>query len=643
MEKRASPRVAIAVTHLLGIGHFARMVALARALQSAGMTVRLLSGGRPVPMIATDGLDLVQLPPVHCRDADFSVLYKDDGERVDTAFLELRAASLAAGVRDWQPDAVLAELYPFGRRSLRAEFEAMIAVARAMQPRPAIICSIRDVLNPPKSPERAANALEALGKSFDAIFVHGDEAALPLDASWPVEPALARKLVYTGFLRDGARSAMRRPASGRHGIIVSAGGSDVGKALNVAAIGAAANLSQLPWRILVSRTMPQTHLDALIAAAPAHVRIEWARPDFPDLLTSARISISQAGYNTVLDLAASGPGAILVPFAQGGEKEQSLRAAALEKAGLVRVIPEDQISPARLETDIRDLLAAPLPDWSSIHLDGAERSVAALGHQIKAARARDEGWKALEQALRGAARRGVSIPVWIRDDDAIAPTKALDDFLALIGKHGAPLGLAVIPHLATEELARRLEGVAAVDVMVHGWQHRNHAAPGEKAAEFGASRVVPDADAELRNALARLRGLFGTMVLPVFVPPWNRIGEPIARRLPQLGFCGLSTFARWQPSLPVRGLVLSNTHWDPIDWRGTRGLAPEEKMLQALAALVEERALHEQPLPIGLLTHHLVHDVWVTRFLDEILERLAQSGAVRFVRPSALFGTGQRG
>ena len=41
------PRVLIAVTHLLGVGHLARAALIARALDEAGASVRLVSGGKP--------------------------------------------------------------------------------------------------------------------------------------------------------------------------------------------------------------------------------------------------------------------------------------------------------------------------------------------------------------------------------------------------------------------------------------------------------------------------------------------------------------------------------------------------------------------------------------------------------------------
>jgi predicted glycosyltransferase len=54
--------VLILVTHLLGVGHLTRAAALGRGLAAAGHRVTLVTGGRPAPLVATDGMRVVQLP-----------------------------------------------------------------------------------------------------------------------------------------------------------------------------------------------------------------------------------------------------------------------------------------------------------------------------------------------------------------------------------------------------------------------------------------------------------------------------------------------------------------------------------------------------------------------------------------------------
>jgi hypothetical protein len=56
-------------------------------------------------------------------------------------------------------------------------------------------------------------------------------------------------------------------------------------------------------------------------------------------------------------------------------------------------------------------------------------------------------------------------------------------------------------------------------------------------------------------------------------------------------------------------------------------------LLATLADLVEDglAGRRDADEPIGLLTHHLVHDPWVWRFLEALLARLGRVPGLRFV------------
>src|SRR5205807_523163 len=113
---------------------------------------------------------------------------------------------------------------------------------------------------------------------------------------------------------------------------------------------------------------------------------------------------------------------------------------------------------------------------------------------------------------------------WWRDDDAAAPTAALD---RLLGLGSQPLALAVIPANLDPALPGRLDGHRMdgrrIDVLQHGFAHRNHEPPDRKKAELGAARPPGAVLDELRAGWSRLAAAFGDRALPVLVPPWNRI------------------------------------------------------------------------------------------------------------------------
>jgi hypothetical protein len=99
---------------------------------------------------------------------------------------------------------------------------------------------------------------------------------------------------------------------------------------------------------------------------------------------------------------------------------------------------------------------------------------------------------------------------------------------------------------------------------------------------------------EIRRGHDRLAALSDRRFLPVFVPPWNRIGPGIAARLGDAGLPGLSIFAR--PASRHR----VHTHLDLMDWRAGRAqdAATLDRLLaaQIAARLTGEEGISESNL-----------------------------------------------
>ncbi len=243
-------------------------------------------------------------------------------------------------------------------------------------------------------------------------------------------------------------------------------------------------------------------------------------------------------------------------------------------------------------------------------------------------------WGVLAREVDAWREAGREAALWWRDDDAVEPSPALSRLLAL--RPGCPLGLAVIPAVANASLAAELTG--PVDVLVHGFAHANHAPAGERKSEYPSGRVALP---ELRAGRERLEAILGGRVLPVFVPPWNRMGEDAAAVLPAAGYEAVSGY-RGRPEGPLPRL---DTHVDLIDWRGGRRFAGVEAVLGALVEALEARRRAEDRRdprsprnpwghqPVGVLSHHLVHDAAGWRFLEDLLAWVEETPGVRWVRP----------
>lgn len=97
----------------------------------------------------------------------------------------------------------------------------------------------------------------------------------------------------------------------------------------------------------------------------------------------------------------------------------------------------------------------------------------------------------LVAALDECGRRGISADLWLRDDDAVDPTGALDTLLDLCESFSVPVTLAVIPETTTRRLAQHLDASDIAQVAVHGWSHSNYAGDGQKKQELGLHRELP--------------------------------------------------------------------------------------------------------------------------------------------------------
>ena len=374
----SAPNVFFWVQHLLGIGHLKRTATLARAFRRAGMTVTVVSGGHEVPGLDLGGAKLVQLPPVRAADKHFKILVDDAGMEIDDAFRANRSELLLAAYHAAAPDVVITELFPFGRRQLRGELTTLLDAAKAQSRPPLIVSSVRDILVEPPKPERVAEMLERVETYYDRVMIHGDPTLIPFDETFAHADRIADRVAYTGYVVDMPQKTAGGP--GTDEVIVSAGGGAVSEELFRAAMAARplTRLADRTWRILAGHALADDVFASIVAAAPDGVAVERARADFPSLMANCILSISQGGYNTVMEMMTAGTRGVIVPYAGGLETEQTLRARLLKNRSGIRTIPEDMLNPAALATAVDAALDAPPPDASGLDTGGADKGAALI-------------------------------------------------------------------------------------------------------------------------------------------------------------------------------------------------------------------------------------------------------------------------
>ncbi|MCP4769501.1 MAG: glycosyl transferase [Gammaproteobacteria bacterium] len=363
----------IHVQHLLGVGHLQRSLQLADALVRQQFQVELVSGGTPQAINVPDGVRLRQLPPLYSADSSYTRLLDTDGNEIDDAWREQRKRQLLDLFACFAPQVLITETFPFGRRMLRFELLPLLQAARDSNSPVLVIASIRDILQPKSKPGRNHEICELIEQYYNHVLVHGDETIARLADSFTLARRIDDKLCYSGYI---CASGSRTPATdeGTREVLVSAGGSATGLRILQTAIAAKplSTLHNLRWRLLVSPAISTANFEELQRLAGPGIRVERNRPDFSELVKRARLSISQAGYNTITDILNSDTASVVIPFAEADEIEQALRARRLHERGRLVALAQQNLSADTLARAIATADEGHLA--LAANLDGARNS-----------------------------------------------------------------------------------------------------------------------------------------------------------------------------------------------------------------------------------------------------------------------------
>ena len=273
---------------------------------------------------------------------------------------------------------------------MRFELMPLLEAAAAARPRPLVVSSVRDIGGGgQRDPQRLQETLGIVRRHFDLVLVHGDPTLIALERSFPLAAMIADRVRHTGYVVS--RPSADDAATGAQEVLVSAGGGAVGRDLLVTALHARAltRLKNRPWRVIVG-VSAQPSDAAMIKAlgdemGDGQVVVEHMRTDFTTLLRNCAVSVSQGGYNTIMEILATRARAVVVPFAAGAETEQTLRACALSERGYLHLVPESELNPRALAAAIDRAAFGPAPPPAALDLNGAAASARIL-HQHLAAR-----------------------------------------------------------------------------------------------------------------------------------------------------------------------------------------------------------------------------------------------------------------
>jgi predicted glycosyltransferase len=376
------------------MGHLFRSLELARAL--SGHRVVLVAGGQEVALDLPGHVELVRLPALFMDERFTTLIPGVDGRSVE-AIQRQRREALAALFERTRPEMFIVELYPFGRTAFGFELEPLLAAIRGnAYGRVRTVCSIRDVLVEKRDPRAyEARVVDALNRWFDLLLIHSDERLLPLDDTFSRIGDIRVPKAYTGFVAprpdpDKGRKLRRglHLAPGQKLVVASSGGGRAGYCLLKSVLTACRQLQGrrgVRLHLFTGPFMAAEEFNDLQAMAGEGLIVQRFTLRFLEYLSAADLSISLAGYNTCMNLLATGVPALVLPYTR--QREQPLRVERLKPYLPLTVLSENDLEPGRLVPVIESgLKLKPRHGPPPVNLDGADRTARYLedwadGHQ----------------------------------------------------------------------------------------------------------------------------------------------------------------------------------------------------------------------------------------------------------------------
>jgi predicted glycosyltransferase len=358
----ARPPLLFYCQHSVGLGHLTRSYALCAHLAEWFRVVLVCGGTLPDEIDPPPGVEIVALPPLGVGAASRFVSH-DPRFTVERAWA-VRGERLLHTLRTVRPAVVFVELFPFGRAKFARELVPLLELARADGAMTA--CSLRDILVTGRDDQAGHDerACRLANAHLDAVLVHGDPRFARLEETFGRAHRLTVPVRYTGFVVGPRRSRERERR-----VVVSAGGGLVGEPLLETAIEAQRIGTGLPMRAIAGPLMPDDAFERLRerAADVADLELRRSVPDLAAEMAGAAAAVSQAGYNTTLEIVRAGVPAVVVPYATPEEDEQLRRARRFERLGVLRVLA--RLDAATLAGEIRRLEGF-RPTTPAIDLDG---------------------------------------------------------------------------------------------------------------------------------------------------------------------------------------------------------------------------------------------------------------------------------
>ncbi|MEM7591401.1 MAG: glycosyltransferase [Cyanobacteria bacterium P01_A01_bin.83] len=361
--------------HILGMGHLIRSVEIVKGL-IPDFEICFINGGQVIPEFEfPTEIEVINIPAVK-TDSEFNELRPVD-ENLTMAEVEtIRTKMLLDTCDRFQPDILIVELFPFGRRRFSFELIPLLDKAQAMGTK--IVSSVRDIVVTKQNQQRHEEKVyKLINKYFDLLLIHGDPNFVKLDLSFSRVNDLNCPVHYTGYVVQPIPKK-RQIIVDKPTILVSVGGGRFGhNLLECVARTAPILRDKIPHHIQIftGAFCPNEVLVELkdMTKDLDNITCDRYTTNLLNYMQQADLSIGMAGYNTTMNILSTDVKAMMMAFQGNNDKEQETRLKKLDSLGRVKMIHPEDLQPEKFARQIIDYLEQ-TPSNLTLNLNGVKNT-----------------------------------------------------------------------------------------------------------------------------------------------------------------------------------------------------------------------------------------------------------------------------
>jgi predicted glycosyltransferase len=360
--------------HILGMGHLIRSVEIVRGL-IPDFQICFINGGQVIKEFEFPSeIEVVNIPAVK-TDSEFTELTPVDDSLTMSELETIRTKMLLDVCDRFQPDILIIELFPFGRRRFSFELIPLMEKAKAMGTK--IVSSVRDIVVTKQDQQRHEEKVcRLINKYFDMLLIHGDPNFVKLNLSFSRIDDLNCPVHYTGYVVQPVPKLQK--IDNKPLILVSVGGGRFGHDLLECIAHTAPILkTKIPHHLQVftGPFCPDTVLQKLqaITKEQDNITVNCYTSNLLNYMQQADLSIGMSGYNTTMNILSTGIKAMMMAFQGNNDKEQETRLKKLDSLGRVKMIQPKDLQPEKFAEQIISYLQQEKTEFS-LDLNGVDNT-----------------------------------------------------------------------------------------------------------------------------------------------------------------------------------------------------------------------------------------------------------------------------